>query len=155
MEEVLNLLQERVNETYGKYMEQVETKKRLDEECKELQEEKKALMTQLESEQGNLGEYTERQQKACAALKDLEVALVDAGNKLIEMEQARIEATQQKKDLESNSYKNLYPESQINLQLVYILSLYIIDYTAYLLMVLLIYSIMLPRYLTEHIIVVL
>merc|ERR1712141_534689 len=67
MEEVLNLLQERVNETYGKYMEQVETKKRLDEECKELQEEKKALMTQLESEQGNLGEYTERQQKACAA----------------------------------------------------------------------------------------
>merc|ERR1712045_541850 len=103
MEEVLNLLQERVNETYGKYMEQVETKKRLDEECKELQEEKKQLMTQLESEQGNLGEYTERQQKACAALKDLEVALVDAGNKLIEMEQARIEATQQKKDLEGDN----------------------------------------------------
>merc|ERR1712045_784138 len=103
MEEVLNLLQERVNETYGKYMEQVETKKRLDEECKELQEEKKALMTQLEAEQGNLGEYTERQQKACAALKDLEVALVDAGNKLIEMEQARIEATQQKKDLEGDN----------------------------------------------------
>merc|ERR1712045_675748 len=103
MEEVLNLLQERVNETYGKYMDQVETKKRLDEECKELQEEKKALMTQLESEQGNLGEYTERQQKACAALKDLEVALVDAGNKLIEMEQARIEATQQKKDLEGDN----------------------------------------------------
>ena len=103
MEEVLNLLQERVNETYGKYMDQVETKKRLDEECKELQEEKKALMTQLESEQGNLGEYTERQQKACAALKDLETALVDAGNKLIEMEQARIEATEAKKVLEGDN----------------------------------------------------
>merc|ERR1719266_1866900 len=103
MEEVLNLLQNRVNETYGKYMEQVETKKRLDEECKELQEEKKALMTQLESEQGNLGEYTERQQKACAALKDLETALVEAGNKLIEMEQARIEATEAKKVLEGDN----------------------------------------------------
>merc|ERR1712051_370685 len=103
MEEALNMLQDRVNETYGKYMEQVETKKRLDEECKELQEEKKALMTQLESEQGNLGEYSERQQKACASLKDLEVVLVDAGNKLFEAEQARIEATQAKKDLEGDN----------------------------------------------------
>merc|ERR1712141_868579 len=92
-----------VDKTYGAYMEQLETKNRLEQENKVLEDEKKALLKQLESEQGNLGEYTERQQRACADLKDLEVALVDAGNKLIEMEQARIEATEAKKVLEGDN----------------------------------------------------
>ena len=51
----------------------------------------------------NLSEYTERQQRACAQLKDLEVALVEAGNKLVEVEQIRQQATQDKKVLESEN----------------------------------------------------
>ena len=103
MEEVLRLLEEKVEETFGYYTEQLETKKRLEEENKELEAEKKALMKQLEAEQGNLGEYTDRQQRACAQLKDLEVALVDAGNRLSEAEQMRGEATQAKKVLEADN----------------------------------------------------
>merc|ERR1719266_1597348 len=64
MEEVLKQLQEKVDKTYGAYMEQLETKNRLEQENKVLEDEKKALLKQLESEQGNLGEYTERQQRA-------------------------------------------------------------------------------------------
>merc|ERR1712079_159621 len=82
-EEELRQLEEKANATYGVYQEQVETKKRLEAENINIEEEKKALVKQLESEQGNLGEYTERQAKASAQKADLEVQLVDAGNKLI------------------------------------------------------------------------
>merc|ERR1712223_579330 len=61
MEDALKQLEERVQSTYGAYMEQVETKKKLEAENKIIEEEKKALIKQLESEQGNLSEYTERQ----------------------------------------------------------------------------------------------
>ena len=45
------------------------TKKRLEEENVQICEEKKALMTQLESEQGNLESISERQAKASALKK--------------------------------------------------------------------------------------
>merc|ERR1719245_2591157 len=100
-EEELRLLEEQANATYGKYIEQVETKKRLEQENVTIDEEKKALVKQLEAEQGNLGEYTERQAKASAQKADLEVQLAAAGQQLIDMEQARQQATGDKKNLEA------------------------------------------------------
>merc|ERR1711936_103557 len=57
----LGALEEQCNTVYGAYDEQVKTKERLMEENKKIKEEKKQLVQQLESEQGNIGEYTERQ----------------------------------------------------------------------------------------------
>merc|ERR550532_3361694 len=75
-EEELRLLEEKAAATWGKYNEQLETKKRLEQENVTIEEEKKALVKQLESEQGNMSEYTERQAKASAQKADLEVQLV-------------------------------------------------------------------------------
>merc|ERR1712228_363022 len=58
---------------------------------------------QLEAEQGNLGEYTERQAKASAMKADLEVQLADAGVKLTAMEANRQQATLDKKALEGDN----------------------------------------------------
>merc|ERR1711923_73600 len=102
-EEELRQLEEKANATYGVYQEQVETKKRSEAENINIAEEKKALVKQLEAEQGNLGEYTERQAKASAQKADLEVQLVDAGNKLVETEQMRQASTADKKVLESDN----------------------------------------------------
>merc|ERR1711881_622547 len=102
-EEELRELEEKANASYGVYLEQVETKKRLEQENIQIEEEKKALVKQLESEQGNMSEYTERQAKASAAKADLEVQLVDAGNKLINSEQSRQQATADKKTLEGSN----------------------------------------------------
>merc|ERR1719210_2691057 len=103
MEDALRMLEDKVKETYGAYMEQIETKTRLEGENKVIEEEKKALVKQLEAEQGNLSEYTERQAKANAQKADLEVQLVEAGNKLVEREQERIQATADKKTLEADN----------------------------------------------------
>merc|ERR1712045_71216 len=103
MEEELRILGEKADATYGVYLEQIETKKRLEEEMVVIEQEKKDLVKQLESEQGNLSEYTERQAKASAQKADLEVQLADAGNKLANMEQNRIAATGDKKSLEQEN----------------------------------------------------
>merc|ERR1711976_1128367 len=103
LEEELRLLEEKANATYGKYIDQVETKKRLEQENIDIAEEKKALVKQLEAEQGNLGEYTERQAKASAQKADLEVQLVEAGNRLVAMEANRQQATLDKKALEGDN----------------------------------------------------
>merc|ERR1712008_223684 len=102
-EEELRLLEEKAAASWGKYNEQLETKKKLEAENVEMEVEKKALVKQLESEQGNMSEYTERQAKANAAKADLEVQLVDAGNKLSNTEQSRQQATGDKKSLESDN----------------------------------------------------
>merc|ERR1712048_979040 len=52
-EEEPRLLEEKAAATWGKYNEQLETKKSLEAENKQMEEEKKALVKQLESEQGN------------------------------------------------------------------------------------------------------
>merc|ERR1712117_726007 len=103
IEEELRLLEEKANEAYGAYKDQLDTKARLQEENAAVKEENKALLKQIESEQGNLGEYTERQAKASAQKADLEVELADAGNKLARMEQGRIAATGDKKSLEQEN----------------------------------------------------
>merc|ERR1712088_1187416 len=103
LEQELAILEEKAKGAYGAYEEQVNTKKRLEQENVDMEEEKKALMKQLESEQGNLSEYTDRQAKAAAAKTMLESGLVDAGNKLVEMEQNRQQATADKKALEGDN----------------------------------------------------
>ena len=100
MEEVLRHLGERADKAYGAYQEQLDTKARLETENKAMEDEKKALMKQLEAEQGNLGEYTDRQQKATAAKADLEMQLAESADKLVQKETERQEATAAKKELE-------------------------------------------------------
>merc|ERR1711878_178290 len=89
LEEELRLLEEKAKSAYCAYEEQLNTKKRLEQENVTMEEEKKALMKQLEAEQGNLSEYTDRQAKATAQKADLEVQLGNAGQKLADMEAAR------------------------------------------------------------------
>merc|ERR1711963_814899 len=103
LEQELAILEEKAEETYGEYSKQVETKKRLEQENVDMEEEKKALMKQLEAGQGNLSEYTDRQAKAAAAKVALENGLVEAGNKLVQMEQNRQQATLDKKALEGDN----------------------------------------------------
>merc|ERR1719410_271154 len=103
LEQELAILEEKSKSAYGAYEEQVNTKKRLEQENVDMEEEKKALMKQLEAEQGNLSEYTDRQAKAAAAKVTLENGLVEAGNKLVQMEQNRQQATLDKKALEGDN----------------------------------------------------
>merc|ERR1719189_775007 len=103
LEEELRLLEEKAKDAYGAYEDQVETKKRLEQENITIDEEKKALMKQLEAEQGNMSEYTDRQAKASALKADLEVALTNSGAKLVQMEQNRQQATLDKKALEQDN----------------------------------------------------
>merc|ERR1719330_980312 len=99
-EEELRLLEEQANATYGKYEEQVKTKERLLEENEAIKEEKKALLAQLEKEQGNLSVYHDKQAKCTAQMAGLETELVDAQDKLAQREAARQDAMQDKKVLE-------------------------------------------------------
>ena len=100
MEQMLRNLEEKVEETYGAYMEQLETKERLEKENVVIEAEKQDLVKQLQKEQGNMSEYTERQARASAQKADLEVSLSDANARLGQAEIRRQEATQDKKNLE-------------------------------------------------------
>merc|ERR1719384_1679204 len=99
-EEELRLLEEQANATWGVYKDKLDTKARLLDENEAIKEEKKALMAQLEKEQGNLSVYHEKQAKASAQIVDLEGQLVAAQDKLAQREQARQDATADKKVLE-------------------------------------------------------
>merc|ERR1712223_190622 len=76
LEQELAILEEKSKSAYGAYEEQVNTKKRLEQENVDMEEEKKASMKQLEAEQGNLSEYTDRQAKAAVAKVTLDNGLV-------------------------------------------------------------------------------
>merc|ERR1712180_211744 len=82
LEEELRILEEKANEAYGAYKEQLDTKAKLLEENVTLKEEIKATVKELEEKQGNMSQYTERQAKATAAKADLEEKLVAAGEAL-------------------------------------------------------------------------
>ena len=103
IEEELRLLEEKANEAYGAYKNQLDTKETLLQENEKIKAETKALLTQLESEQGNLSEYTERQAKASAQKAEYEVLLHEAGIKLSEIEASRQRATMDKKALEQQN----------------------------------------------------
>merc|ERR1712179_794176 len=98
----LGALEAQANEAYGAYKIQLDTMARLKEENVAIKEEKKALMKQLESEQGNMGEYTERQSIISEQKAGLEIELEEAGKRLIIAEQERQDASAEKKTLESD-----------------------------------------------------
>ena len=99
-QEELEQLEAKANATWGKYDEQLKTKDRLLEENITIQEEKKALLAQLEKEQGNLSVYHDKQAKATAAISGLEVDLANAQDALVAKEASRQDALAEKKLLE-------------------------------------------------------
>ena len=99
-EEELRLLEEQANNVWGKYDEQIQTKARLLEDNVTIEDERKALLAQLESEQGNLSVYHEKQAKASAGIVDLEGQLAVSQETLVQREQSRQDATGDKKLLE-------------------------------------------------------
>merc|ERR1712223_1315841 len=103
LEDELRMLEEAAVAKFGAYEEQLKTKARLGEENELIKEETQALIKQLESEQGNLSQYTDQQERASKAKADFEQKLVLAGQKLIQMEEERVQATADKKVLEGEN----------------------------------------------------
>ena len=103
LEDQLRALEEKANEAYGHYKDQVDTKARLLEDNEVIKEETKALIKQLEQEQGNLSEYTDRQTHATEAKAAMEVQLEGAIKKLADMELSRQNASADKKTLEGEN----------------------------------------------------
>merc|ERR1712045_454154 len=103
LEDELRILEEKANASYGAYKEQLDTKKRLQDENVAAKEEIQALIKQIESEQGNLSQYTDRQATATAEKARLDQVLADAGQQLIQMQDAREGATGEKKQLEAEN----------------------------------------------------
>merc|ERR1719188_1483315 len=100
-EEELRKLEEQANATYGKYQEALQVTKELQEDGVKVKEEIQALTKQLEQEQGNLSQYTERQAAASAKKVGLESDLVNAQATLANEEQARQAMTADKKSMEA------------------------------------------------------
>merc|ERR1719151_177665 len=99
-QEELEQLEAKAGATWGKYDEQLKTKDRLLEENVTIKEETKALMAQLEKEQGNLSVYHDKQAKATSAIAALEVELANTQEALVAKEASRQDATADKKLLE-------------------------------------------------------
>merc|ERR1712077_55389 len=102
-EDELRMLEEAAVAKFGAYEEQLKTKAKLAEENEIIKEETKALIKQIEAEQGNLSQYTDQQDRALKLKADFENQLVAAGQKLIAMEEERIAATADKKVLEGEN----------------------------------------------------
>merc|ERR1711962_234742 len=119
-EEELRLLEKKANATYGVYMEKLNTKEKLLQENIAIEEEKKALLKQIEAEQGNMSQYHEKQAKISAQKADLEAQLVDSQNRLVQAEQMRVQAGADKKALEQEctSVKKDIEEVEIAIQKV-------------------------------------
>ena len=90
--EKLRILEEKAASTYGQYKEKLDTKEKLLKENNNIVEEKKALMTQIDKEQGNMSQYTERQERANAEKGRLEAELARAQDLLVKTENARVQA---------------------------------------------------------------
>merc|ERR1719262_274303 len=103
LEDELRMLEERAQNSYGAYKAQLDTKARLQEENVAAKEEIKALVKQIEAEQGNLSQYTDRQAAATAKKAELEGVLVQTGKQLTAMQDSRAEATADKKTLETEN----------------------------------------------------
>merc|ERR1719367_899788 len=102
-EQELAMLEELAVTKFGAYEEQLKTKAKLAEENEIIKEETKALIKQIEAEQGNLSQYTDQQDRALKLKADFENQLVAAGQKLVAMEEERIAATADKKVLEGEN----------------------------------------------------
>merc|ERR1712212_371285 len=100
-EEELRKLEEAANASYGKYQEALQVSKELQEDGEKVKDEIKALTKQLEAEQGNLSQYTERQAAASAKKVGLESELASSQQTLANEEQARQAMTADKKSMEA------------------------------------------------------
>ena len=89
--------------TYGVYKGKLDTKDRLLAEIKIIEEERKALLKQIEAEQGNVSQYYERQAALNSEMAGLELKLVESQDLLVRREQERIEATNEKRELEQET----------------------------------------------------
>merc|ERR1712020_252139 len=103
LEDELRMLEEQAVAKFGAYEEQLKTKERLGEENELIKAETAALIKQLEAEQGNLSQYTDQQERPAKAKVDFEQKLVLAGQKLIQIEEERVQATADKKVLEGEN----------------------------------------------------
>merc|ERR1712150_48121 len=63
LEDELRMLEEKAQSSYGAYKDQLKTKERLGEENELIKEETKALIKQLEAEQGNLSKWKKKEFK--------------------------------------------------------------------------------------------
>merc|ERR1719483_1899859 len=96
----LRVLEEAANSAYGAYDEAVTVTKQLEAANITILEEQKALTKQLESEQGNLGQYQERQAKAAVLKADTEARLEESQTALADAKAARQALTGDKKIME-------------------------------------------------------
>merc|ERR1711981_1498011 len=103
LEDELRMLEEAAVAKFGAYEEQLLTKAKLGEENELIKEETKALIKQIEAEQGNLSQYTDQQDRALKLKADYETQLSAAGKLLVQMEEERIAATADKKVLEGEN----------------------------------------------------
>ena len=117
-EEELRLLEECANAKYGAYEEQIKKKEQLLEENIAIQEERNALMKQIEKEQGNMSQYHERQAKIAVQRADLEGQLAECQEILIKKEEERQNAMSDKKLLEQEvtSVKKDITEYEVAIQ---------------------------------------
>merc|ERR1719381_422996 len=102
MEQELNMLLEKANETWGVYDEALNVTKELEGANAALEEESKALSTQLASEQGNLSQYQERQAKAAALKVKVEAELAQGQKQLSMAENQRINAASARKAMDGD-----------------------------------------------------
>merc|ERR1711962_1037952 len=102
MEQELNMLLEKANETWGVYEEALNVTKELEGANAGLEEESKALSSQLASEQGNLSQYQERQAKAAALKVEVEAKLADGQRQLTLCENQRINAASARKAMDGD-----------------------------------------------------
>merc|ERR1712029_646501 len=89
LEDELRILEEKANEAYGAYEEQLNTKARLQQENILIKEEKAAIIKQIDAEQGNMSQYTDKQATMSAQKAELEAQLVTATENLAQMEKDR------------------------------------------------------------------
>lgn len=90
--EELRILEEKAASTYGLYKEKLDIKEKLLKENTLIAEEKKALMEQIDKEQGSMSQYTQRQEKANAEKGRLEAELALGQDLLVKAENARVRA---------------------------------------------------------------
>ena len=132
--EELKILEERAAATYGVYIQKVELKEQLLKDNVQIEDDKKAIIRQIDAEQGNISQYHEALDKvnmfvtfACMiflsfqASKEktaVETELAERQRALSAIEQERIQATNDKKALEQESggVKKDIQDAEMNIQ---------------------------------------
>merc|ERR550539_2175994 len=90
-EEELRVLEEEANKAYGAYSEALNVTSQLEQDNGLIKDEIAALSKELESAQGNISQYTDRQSKASAAKVAAEAQLATAQDQLAREEASRVE----------------------------------------------------------------